>query len=416
MHLTYAIFLAFEIALAALTIAYYLTNSFFIKKFIGRYKVHLSPGRGPMAGDVSIVIPVYKEPEGVLRATLESVRGQAKYVYVSGASSYRSIVEGFGYVFVEYSGRKRNVLSNAMRYVKTEYVMFLDSDTAIAPNLAASLRSRFTDGVGGVGSNVKVRINGSLASYCGEFFARLSSLLSISMSYYGNVLLLNGVCSMYRTGLIRPLLESDEFINPRILGIRSVLGDDRQMTNYIIKRGYRAVIDFRTFAVTEPQPSMLLLAKQLSRWTKAGYTYFISEIKDGSIWSKSKLYIFNCFYIYSLPVLLIAVELHGLYPLLSHSGSIYLLERAAYGFIRSLQYAAHEPLIGMYDMLRIAEFASSAVLTVYMVKMTRRSHMEKTSRSIAKIMLSGLIILPMMFAISIVSIAGIGSQDNWLTR
>ncbi|MGC8608765.1 MAG: glycosyltransferase, partial [Thermoplasmata archaeon] len=201
------------------------------------------------AEDVTILIPVYNEDETIFRNVIDSVSRQGSEFIVFGDSCdepFRHITEENGGKFVhviKHTG-KRGIMSIAIDYVKTPFVMFVDSDTILPDNAEKDMMLYFSENVGGVGSNITIYNNGKGVSSSSEFVERVREVLFKALSRSGSVMVLDGRCVIYKTEIVKPFLTSVEFTDNRILGKKSVLGDDRQITSYILHSGYKAVKDY----------------------------------------------------------------------------------------------------------------------------------------------------------------------------
>jgi len=305
-HLFHGIaYLIYSLSFTLITILYFSLNSFFAyqsnrKKIGGSSKYTLS--------DVTAVIPVYNEDPEIFEKVIKSIYGIGIEFIVVGDSSlepYKSITERYHGKFIHLKERKgkRYALAEGTKHVYTSLVLFLDSDTIIDKESLLKLLNAFTEDVGGVGPNIRIMYGkNKYAYYYSEFFERLSELVNRAVNYFGNSIILSGQCVVYRTELVKPYITSKEFLEPKILGRKVVISDDRDLTNYVIKKGYRAVKVFDAIAYTKPPRDIKVFTKQVIRWTRASYLNFIREIIDGSISKRGTLYVFNSIYTNLLPL------------------------------------------------------------------------------------------------------------------
>ncbi|EQD49933.1 glycosyltransferase, partial [mine drainage metagenome] len=161
-----------------------------------------------------------------------------------------------------------------MHYVDTPYVMFVDSDTLLPADSVADLLSSFTSEVGGVGANLRIVEDGRVLSYAAEFVERSREVILKAMNHNGHVMILDGGAAIYRTELVKPFILSKEFYDYRVLGRKSVAGDDRQLTSYVIKSGYKAIKNYDVNVTTPSQKSLKSYYRQQVRWARNGWYYF----------------------------------------------------------------------------------------------------------------------------------------------
>ena len=401
-----------SVALSLVSIAYYIINS------VGSLKLQSkadAEGRG-IADDVTIVVPVYNEDEDTFRKCISSLSAQGAGLVVVGDSSlepFQSITKEYGGRFVHQQARrgKRGSISNAMRYVHTKYVLFVDSDTVVPSGAVKSMLSRFSDTVGGVGAAVSANVQKTnRVSYCSEFFEKLKEVIFRSMSMHGSVMVLDGRCAMYRTELVKDFMLSKEYTENRVLGKRSLLAEDRHLTSHVIKSGFKAVIDYEVIVVTAPQKSFKLMFKQMVRWSRAGYFYFFRELTDGTYFRRGLFYSFEMTYMYLFPIALVLVSFLRLQPLFAHGVSRYLSYQASHlAYLMSLNFAALGHVSLIYTWMEVLVLIGLAVFGIAIAARIAKGRKLKT-------LIYGIVALLMMFVASIYGFLTVWRQDAWLTR
>lgn len=306
-HLFHGVsYFIYSLSFTIITILYFFLNSFFAVISNNRKTQHSSFYN---LSDLTVVIPVYKEEidifEKVIR-TLYDTRLEFIVVGDSVLEPYKSITERYGGKFIymrEHKG-KRYALAEGVKYVRSPLVMFLDSDTIIYKDSILKMLSVFDESVGGVGPNIRIMYDekNKYAYYYGEFFERISEIVNRAVNYFGSAIILSGQCVIYRTELVKPYILSKEFLEPKMFGRPIKISDDRDLTDFVIKKGYRAVKVFDAVAYTKPPRDIKMFTKQVTRWTRANYLNFIREIADGSISKRGSLYVFNMIYTNLLPL------------------------------------------------------------------------------------------------------------------
>ncbi len=384
--------------IAVLSAVYYSVNTYHAR----RYK-HRKLSAGLQISDVSVVITVHKESRRMFENAIRAVSLQKARFFVLGDTRYEELTKTYGGTFINFVGRKRDKLNYIMPMINTPYVLFLDSDTIISEGDIGRMRANFTPKVGGVSVNVMFA-GTSLVSLCSNFFARIGEVVSRSLSTVtGNGLLLNGVCSMYQTEVVRPLIESEAFRNPKIMGIKSILSDDRQLTNYVIKTGYKAVVDYGINVETKPQKNMYFFSMQLTRWIRGGFLYFLQELSDGTAFKRGGLYTFNSFFMYSLPLILAVSYVASL----SHNVMPFYLMELQHILAMQLNRLSGDFLI--VNMLRLLGVASTAAFILTLRRMINSKYRNR-------ILLSGIVTIAFLSVFSIYAILTSWKQTEWLTR
>ena len=309
-----AYYLLFTSLTLLLSLVYFGANAYL------SLNLKLPPRRREVELDqVTAVIPVYNEDPETFSKVLRSLRKQGVRFIVVGDGCdepYRRMTTEMGGEFVHLERRsgKREALAHGVKNVRTKFTLLLDSDTLLPEDGVRNLLSLMSEDVGGVGANVKI-LKGTTISYFSELIERLKEATMRSVSGSGYAVLLNGKCSLYRTELIRPFIQSREFRNPTFMGRSALVGDDKQLTNFVISKGYRALVDFDTVVVTTPPETLRKFALQLLRWARANYYFFLGELRDGTMFKRGPLYVYNFIYTSLLPFILIAFSFVDTYIL-----------------------------------------------------------------------------------------------------
>ena len=366
-------------------------------------------------GNITILIPVYNEDVGLFNRCISSVKKQSTPFIVIGNGCnlpYRKIVEGNGgrFIYLRNNAGKKGALAEGIKRVNSEYVMLLDSDTVIPKNAARRLIQKFDTDTGGVGAEIKIiKDSNKFVYYPSEMLQRLRQLSFKAMSHFGRVLVLNGQCAVYRTGLIRDFILSREFLEPRFLGKKMVIGDDILLTKHINGRGYRTILAQDVIARTKGQGSFKKLVKQSIRWSRSGYINFIKGIRDWSLFKNGFFYSFSMVYVYTLPVLtLFLMVLRGglLFNIIVRRGIL----NGGRLFILSFTHIPRilNSVIFPYAGIKIISILS-VITMIYLI-------IEKTEKNRVRFLSYGSVILLVMFLTAIYAVMSLNNHDKWLTR
>ncbi len=290
---------------------------------------HRPVAPGPIGDprEVTIVIPVYREPLRVFEACFASARAQGSPVVVVGDGEeepYRRRVldGGVGWLRTEGHRGKKAALAVGLTAVTTPWVLFLDSDTTLPPGGVAALRARFTEGVGGVGANLTVRDTGHPVARGAEFVERSREVVLRAMSSRGAVMYLDGACVMYRTEAIRSYVASAEFQHLSVLGRSSRLGDDWLLTDHLLRSGYTTVKSYETHATTTPPSDWSGFVSQSVRWSRSGWIRLGRTLRGGLPEGLGRFYAFELMISYSLPLFALASGLGRLRELGRIAGAV----------------------------------------------------------------------------------------------
>ncbi len=229
------------------------------------------------------------------------------------------------------------------------------------------------------------------------------------MAKSGTVMVLDGRCSMYRTSLISGFVTSDEYKNYSLLGIKSGLSDDRHITSHMLNLGYKAVIDYNVVVKTEAQKSLKLFFRQMVRWTRAGYMYFIDEFLHLRYLKKGPFYTFEMLYMYALPIVTILLFVSRVYLYLFH-GIDTMVSRdllLVYDLI-TFNFARIHLLIILYYLMQALDLVGVTVFGLALYTRVKKSRKKTFAYG-------GIAMLIILFA-TIYGLVTIWKQNDWLTR
>ncbi|WP_277020005.1 glycosyltransferase [Sulfuracidifex metallicus] len=285
-------------AFSLLSITYFLILFLFARSPVKQPQVNRYSSK-----DVTVVIPVYREDEGLFLDTIKSVASQGvRFVVIGDGCSfpYKEITSVLGGEFLEipHSG-KRRALAEGVKRVRTPLVLLLDSDTVVEQGGIENLASKFDDSIGGITPLVEelTTSNSSvyLISKVLSFFRKLNNRV---LSKNGGIMVLNGQCSLFKTDVILPFITSQEFLRTK----EGFIGDDREITIFLKEKGYKVVQDEDVRVFTTPPRDFHSLFKQMARWFRAGYYYYVQELKRKV--TPNPIYYYVLSYWYLLPILL----------------------------------------------------------------------------------------------------------------
>lgn len=235
---------------------------------------------------VTVVVPAYNEGPQVAR-TLDSVLAseypvhKLRVIAVNDGSvddTWKHIREAMD----RHPGRiegincsknrgKRHALYEGIVRARGRVLVTIDSDSEIEPDTLRNLVTPFVEDelVGAVAGNVRVlsRQRGALPRMLDVSFTYGFDFLRASQSEAGCVLCTPGALSAYRMDLLLQVLP--EWMEQRFLGRRANIGEDRAMTNLILRGGWRVVFQRNARVHTEVPARFVPLCKMLLRWARS---------------------------------------------------------------------------------------------------------------------------------------------------
>ncbi|MEK7649370.1 MAG: glycosyltransferase family 2 protein [Patescibacteria group bacterium] len=164
---------------------------------------------------------------------------------------------------------KRAGMAEGVRRANHEIVIFIDSDSFIAPDCVKHLVKYFSNPrVGAVSGHTDVfnRDTNLLTQMQATRYFIAFSVYKAAESVFGNVTCCPGCCSAYRREYLLEFI--DVWLNQRFLGSECTFGDDRSLTNFIIRK-YEAVYSPEAKAHTVVPDTLGKYIKQQQRWKKS---------------------------------------------------------------------------------------------------------------------------------------------------
>lgn len=251
---------------------------------VARYRPIASPADDALPS-LTVIVPAYNEGAQVLK-TIESILASdypahlLQIVSIDDGSrddTWQWIQKGcdldrarvVGVRFPKNRG-KREGLYEGFRRARGEIVVTIDSDSEVLPdtlrNLVAPLVADPT--VGGVGGNVRVlNERGFIARMLDVWYTFSFEFMRASESQVGTVACCPGALSAYRRALVDDFRE--EWVNQTFMGQPAAIGEDRAITNLVLRRGHKVLFQSNAIVLTEVPTRYVQLCKMLLRWARS---------------------------------------------------------------------------------------------------------------------------------------------------
>ena len=236
-----------------------------------RYK----PWKRPWTATTSVIIPVVDEPEELFRDVLRRIMSQRPTEIIVVINGRRNpVLEkicadiGVHWVWTEIPG-KRNALKIGLEESSGEIAVLVDSDTIWTDNTLSELIKPFRDPeVGGVTTRQRIlEPSRAVLTRWADWLESVRCQYSMpAMSVLGTVGCLPGRTIAFRSSILFDCL--DDFLSEKFLGVFLEVSDDRTLTNYTLKRGYRTVYQSTSLVYTDAPLKLTKLAKQQYRWAR----------------------------------------------------------------------------------------------------------------------------------------------------
>lgn len=242
---------------------------------------------------VSIIIPVFNEEEWIHR-TISSCINQyysvdkLEVIVVDDCSTDRTeekandminLIHQEGERFktndrlkfykLPQNGGKREALVAGVHQAKHDLVVFVDSDSFLEPHAIRNLVQPFQDPkMGGVAGRTEVenKFTNALTKLQTVRYYIAFRIMKAAESWFDTVTCLSGPLACYRKELI--LKNETAWLNQKFLGQPATFGDDRSMTNYILKTHRTGYQDNAICSTIVPSDTKVFLSQQM-RWKRS---------------------------------------------------------------------------------------------------------------------------------------------------
>lgn len=166
---------------------------------------------------------------------------------------------------------KRQALYAGFSKSRGEILVTVDSDSVVAPDTLRNLVCPFIqDGkVGAVAGNVRVlnQKKGPIPRMLDVVFVFSFDFIRASQSMVNTVMCTPGALSAYRHSVVREVL--DEWLEQTFCGRAANIGEDRAMTNLILRQGYYVHFQQNAVVYTNVPTSYITLCKMFLRWARS---------------------------------------------------------------------------------------------------------------------------------------------------
>ena len=183
---------------------------------------------------------------------------------------------------------KRAALAEGIRRASGELVVTVDSDSVIARGALLAVTGPFRDPrVGAVAGKVAVhnRREHLIPRMLHVRFILSFDFLRSAQSVFRTVYCCPGALSAYRTAVVRGLLE--EWEGQTFLGAQCTYGEDRALTNLILREGYDTVYQRTALVHTIVPTTYMRLCRMYLRWDRS---YIREELRFARIvWKRPLL-------------------------------------------------------------------------------------------------------------------------------
>jgi hyaluronan synthase len=226
---------------------------------------------------VSVLVPVYQEPEAVFRRVLASVRAERPREVIAvvdgGDADVAAVARDYcdQVLRVPRAGKRAAIAAGlAASDPSTDVVVVLDSDTIWRPGALSELLRPFADPrVGGVTPRQTIfDVGDHPVRRLADWIEDLRYLLTVpAQSVFGQVGCLAGRTIAYRRRAFEPAVAA--LVRQTVLGVPQHVGDDRVLTSELLRGGWRTVYQSTSVVETDAPANWRTFWRQQLRWARS---------------------------------------------------------------------------------------------------------------------------------------------------
>lgn len=235
------------------------------------------PWSQPYVTTTSVVIPVVDEPIALFRDVLRRIveqRPDETIVVINGPRNLQleAVCAEFGddvsWLWTPVAG-KRHAVQLGTERARGDVVVLVDSDTIWTAGMLSELLKPFADPrVGGVTTKQRILDHDRcLLTRWADWLENTRALYAMpAQSVLGQVGCLPGRTIAFRRHILLRVMPN--FLRERFLGVFLEISDDRTLTNYTLKEGYRTVYQSTSLVYTDAPTRLRKLIRQQYRWAR----------------------------------------------------------------------------------------------------------------------------------------------------
>ncbi len=276
---------------------------------------------------------------------------------------------------------KRQALYQGFKRATGDILITVDSDSIVAPDTLRNMASPFIDDddCGAVAGNVRVwnREHQIIPKMLDVGFVFSFEFIRSAQSYFRTVICTPGALSAYRRQLVMTVL--DEWLNQKFFGREARIGEDRALTNLILRQGKSVLFQSNAVVYTNVPVVYGNLCKMLIRWGRSNVRenlkmarYVFTDFRGNNKTSARILLVMQCLRCFPAPIwlaLMIWMVLSfPLQALLSSLGGIAIWSTIS-AFIYARRYSFSESLwayaYSIFYMASLSWITSYSLFTMH---------------------------------------------------
>jgi hyaluronan synthase len=276
---------------------------------------------GPLT--TTVIVPIYREPERVLHRALSSLVAERPAEIIAVIDGGDPVAAGIAdcycdaVVKIPKSGKRAAIAAGlAASRPGSEVLVVVDSDTVWARGALAELIRPFADPrVGGVTPRQAIfDVGKDPVRRLADWLEDIRYHVTVpAQSVFGQVGCLAGRTVAYRRAAFGPAVEN--LVRQTVLGVPQSIGDDRVLTNELLRRGWRTVYQSTALVTTDAPGTWRDFWRQQVRWGRSSQRETLLSLRW--LWRRPVAFatfltdIITPFALYTVMAIAVARALHG---------------------------------------------------------------------------------------------------------
>lgn len=165
---------------------------------------------------------------------------------------------------------KREALATGFRQATGDVFVTVDSDSVVSRDALLALAAPFANSRVGVVAGKVLVYNQRAGLIPRMLYVRFMLAFDFIRAYqstFGTVYCSPGALSAYRASAVRQVM--DKWLHQTFLGVRATIGEDRAMTNDVMRLGYDSVYQSNAMVLTVVPTRYRQLCKMFLRWNRS---------------------------------------------------------------------------------------------------------------------------------------------------
>jgi hyaluronan synthase len=311
-----------------------ITAAFLLSRYFFGAFYHPFPVDPEYTPSITIVIPCFNEETWIDRTILSCIDqdyppDKLEIIIVDDGSSDQSVSaikntveklwqessrfmtqDRIRVFFQRHNQGKREAMALGIRNTRTELVAFVDSDSFLEPDAIRNLVQPMSDpkmaGVAGRTDVANIYTNWLTKMQCVRYYISFR-IIKAAEAYFSSVMCLSGPLSCYRLEAVNEVL--DEWLHQTFMGRKATFGDDRSLTNFVV-RDHRTYYQDTAICSTLVPSNQKVFLRQQMRWKRS---WLRESLKAASfMWRKEPIMSLSFYFGLLIPLIAPLIVVYNL--------------------------------------------------------------------------------------------------------